>query len=161
MTPPAGLVETPYDDDVRELAQDLGLSLNRARDRFIWAGLQMGDAGPLSVFLLRGYVPGLAVRHHLALMMQPEEALAQTRFTTDQLRYRFEIKSRTGKRGPKRSNFPIKLRDRRLAKRVVDLFEKLGPGSYEAAIKQIADESRKGVQTIRDAYDPRGKKATK
>jgi hypothetical protein len=161
MTPPAGLIETPYDNDVRELAQDLGLSLNRARDRFIWVGLQMGDAGPLSVFLLRGYVPGLAVRHHLALMMTPEEALAQTTIGKDRLPFRFEIKSRTGKRGPKRSNFQKGLRDRRLAERVANQIAKHGPGSYAAAIQQIAGETGKGVQTIRDAYDPRGKKATK
>lgn len=94
-------------------------------------------------------------------MVMPEEALA--RFTTDQLSYRFEIKSRTGKRGPKRSNLPIALRDRRLAKRVANLIAKIGPGSYEAAIKQIADETGWGVQTVRDAYDPhapRGKKTT-
>jgi len=144
---------TPYDDDVRELAHDFGLSLNRARDRFIWAALQMGDAGPLICFLLTGYVPGLAVRQQLALMMAPEGAPGSTPF-------RFEIKSRNGKRGPKRSNFPIGLRDRRLAKRVTDLIAKIGPGSYEAAIKQIADETGLGVQTVRDAYDPRGKKTT-
>jgi hypothetical protein len=154
------MIETPYDDDVRELARDFGLSLDRARDRFIWMGLQMGDPWPLVCFLLRGYVPGLAVRRHLALMMTPEEALAQTRFATDQLRYRFEIKSRTGKRGPKRSNLQIALRNRRLAKRVVDLIAKLGPGSYEAAIKQVADETRRGVQTVRDAYD-HGKETVK
>jgi hypothetical protein len=150
---------TPYDDDVRELAHDFGLSLNRARDRLIWAGLQMGDAGPLCCFLLTGYVPGLAVRQHLALMMAPEEAIARTT-RRDALPFRFEIKSRAGKRGPKRSNFPIGLRDRRLAKRVADLIAKHGPGSYEAAIKQIADETGLGVQTVRDAYDPRGKKTT-
>jgi hypothetical protein len=151
MTNKAGVGETPYDDQVRELAQEFGLSLNRARDRFIWVALQMGDAWPLSVFLLKGYVPGLAVRRHLALMMTPKEALAQTRFTTDQLTYRFEIKSRTGKRGPKRSKFPIALRNRRLAKRVADFIAKQGPGSYEAAIQTVADETHWGVQTIRDA----------
>jgi hypothetical protein len=159
MTSPVG--ETPYDGQVRELAQEFGLSLNRARDRFIWLGLQMGDAGPLSCFLLRGYVPGSPVRQHLALMMTSEEALAQTRFTTDQLRYRFEIKSRTGKRGPKRSNLQIGLRNRRLAKRVVDLIAEIGPGSYEAAIKQVADETHWGPQTVRDAYDGQGKKTAK
>lgn len=39
------LIETPYDDDVRELARDFGLSLDQARDRFILSSLQMGEAG--------------------------------------------------------------------------------------------------------------------
>ncbi len=43
------LIETPYDDDVRELARDFGLSLDQARDRFILSSLQMGEAGPLIV----------------------------------------------------------------------------------------------------------------
>jgi hypothetical protein len=37
---------------------------------------------------------------------------------------------------------------------------KIGSGSYEAAIRQIADETNLGVQTVRDAYDERGKKTT-
>jgi hypothetical protein len=159
MRSPVG--ETPYDDAVRELAQDFGLSLNRARDRFIWVGLQMGDAGPLSCFLLRGYVPGLAVLQVLALMMTREEALAQTTISKDRLRYRFEIKSRSGRRGPKRSNLPIALRNRRLGKRVSNLLETWGPGSYDAAIQQVADETRWGPQTVRDAYDGQGKKTPK
>jgi hypothetical protein len=122
----------------------------------------MGDASPLACFLLVGYVPGLAVRQYLALMMAPEEAIARTT-RSGALPFRLEVRSRAGKRGPKRSNFPIGLRDRRLAKRVADLIAKHGPGSYEAAIKQIADETGLGVQTVRDAYDPhapRGKRTT-
>ena len=152
-TDKAELKETPYDEDVREFARDFGLSLNQTRDRFIWAGLQMGDVGPLVCFLLRGYVPGLTVRHILAFMMTSEEALAQTTIKKELLRFRFEIKSRTGKHGPKRSHFEINLRNRRTAKRVKDLMAKIGPGSYEAAIKQIADETGLGVQTVRDSYD--------
>jgi hypothetical protein len=54
MATPVGkpLGETPFDDDVREWAQDLGLSLNQARDRFILVALQMGNAQPLSVSYL-------------------------------------------------------------------------------------------------------------
>lgn len=159
----AAIIETPYDDYVRELAHEEGLSLNRARDRFIWVALQLGDVGPLTCFLLRGYVPGLAVRHHLALMMTPEEALAQTTIRNELLRFRFEIKSRTRKRGPKRSNLAIGLRDRRLAERVESLKAKHLPGTYEAVIRQIANETGLGVQTVRDAYDQRarqGKKST-
>jgi hypothetical protein len=160
MTDKPELIETPYDDDVRELAHDFGLSLNHARDRFIWVGLQMRDVGPLICFLLMGYVPGLTLRQNLALMMEPEEALAQTSIRKELLRFRFEIKSRTGKRGPKRSNLEVGLRDRRIAKRVRNLMAKIGSGSYEAAIRQIADETNLGVQTVRDAYDERGKKTT-
>lgn len=67
MTPKAVALETPYDDHVRELAHEFGLSLNQARDRFILLGLQMGDAGPLACFLLTGYVPRLAIRQHLCI----------------------------------------------------------------------------------------------
>jgi hypothetical protein len=159
MTKPVG--ETPYDDHVRELAQEFGLSLNSARDRFILMALHMADARPLSCFLTRGYVPALAVRQYLAVMMTPEEGLAQTTIGKKALPYRFEIKSRTGKRGPKGSNLPIALRDRRLAKRVANLIAKHGSGSYDAAIKQVADETHWGAQTVRDAYDGQGKKTAK
>jgi hypothetical protein len=161
MTDKAILKETPYDDDVRELARENGLSLNRARDGFIWAGLQMGDVGPLVCFLLSGYMPGLALRHHLASMIAAKQSLPES--VRRKLCFRFEIRSCTGKRGPRRSNFAIGLRNRQLAKRVKDLMAEFGAGSYEAAIKQVADETGWGKQTVRDSYDERkqqGKKTT-
>jgi hypothetical protein len=145
------LIETPYDDDVRELARDFGLSLDQTRDRFILSALQMGDAGPLICFLLEEYVPGLEVRQHIALMMTNEEALPEALRQT--VRYRFEIKPRSGKPGPKRGHFWKQLRDRNHRKRVKELMEKLGPGSYLAAIKQVAGETGLSEQTIRHAYD--------
>lgn len=154
------LIETPYDGEVREFAREFGLSLDRARDRFIWVALQMGEAAPLVCFLLRGYVPGLPVRHHIALMMTHEEGLPEGLRKT--LNYRFEIKSRNGRRGPKRSNFYIALRKPKHRKLVEGLMEKLGKGSYLTAIKQVADKSRFSEQTIRDAYDQgHGKKSSK
>jgi hypothetical protein len=152
------LIETPYDDDVRELAQEFGLSLDQTRDRFILAALRMGEAGPLICFLLRGYVPGLPVRHHIALIMADEEGLPEGLRNT--LNYHFDIKSRSGRRGPQRGKFETNLRRRKHGKLVKALMEKFGPGSYLAAIKQVAGESGLSEQTIRDAYD-QGKRSSK
>ena len=152
------LIETPYDDDVRELARDFGLSLDQTRDRFILSSLQMGEAGPLICFLLNGYVPGLEVRQHIALMITDEEALPEALRET--VRYRLEIKPRGGKPGPKRGGFWKQLRNRKHSKRVKDLMERLGPGSYLAAIKQVSDETGLSEQTIRHAYD-QGRKSRK
>jgi hypothetical protein len=148
------LGDTPYDEDVRDLAREKCLSLDRARDRFIWVALQMGEVGPLVCFLLRGYVPGLAVRQHVALM------LVDSTSASDNVHYRLVVKSRGGKHGPRRSNFLIALRQRKYRKRVRELMEEFGRGSYLAAIKQVAGESGLSEQTIRDAYD-QGKRSRK
>jgi hypothetical protein len=73
--------------------------------------------------------------------------------------YRFDIKARSGKRGPKRGNFHISLRDYNHWKRVEQLMAKLGPGSYLAAIKQVADEAGLSEQSIRHAYDDLAKRS--
>jgi hypothetical protein len=149
---------TPYDDNVTELAHELGLSLNTARDRFIWMALQHGDVGPLVCFFVLGYVPALWLRQQLAMMLMPEAGLPET--AKKELRFRLEIRARARRRGPRRSKFEIALRDRRLAKHVANLMNKIGPGSYLAAIKQVAEETGWGEQTVRDAYDKRhGKKS--
>src|ERR1700753_1196203 len=93
--------ETPYDDEVRDIAREFSLSLNRARDRLIWAALQMGHTGPLVCFLLRGYVPGLAVRQHIAVMMPRQEGLPES--IKEVVHYRFDINPRSGKRGPRQN----------------------------------------------------------
>lgn len=149
-------IDTPHDDDVREFQQELGLSLDQTRDRFIVAALQMGEVGPLVCFLAMGYVPGLAVRQHVALMMLPNEGVPPTR--RQPLKYRFEIKSRSGKRGPRRGNFFKDLRNRKYANRVKELMEKRGPGTYDAAISEIALDTGFSKPTIRKAYDKRSSK---
>jgi hypothetical protein len=141
---------------VREFQQELGLSLDRTRDRFIWAALLMGEVGPLVCFLAMGYVPGLAVRQHVALMMLPNEGVPPTR--RQPLEYRFEIKSRSGKRGPRRGSFFKWLRDRKCAERVKELMKGYGPGSYDAAVRQIALDTGLSKPTIRNAYDKRSSK---
>lgn len=52
--------DNPYDDDVRSFSQEFGLSLDDARDRFIWVALQSGDTGPLICFLIEGPKPPLS-----------------------------------------------------------------------------------------------------
>lgn len=94
----------------------------------------------------------------------PETASLKRSFRTPHA-YRFQLKSR-GKPGPSRSKFGISLRNRRIATRVAELISRHGPGSYDAAIKTVADETGKGEQTIRDAYDrtrksDQGKRSTK
>jgi len=117
---------------VEEWAREKGWTLDEARDRVIWVGLQMGDVGPLVCFLVQGYVPTLHVRQYLGLMFAPDQALSE-RLRKD-LPFRLVVKSRSGKRGPNRSNFVIALRNRRIAKSVETLMGQIGSGSYDAAI---------------------------
>src|SRR5262245_53419956 len=145
------LEDTPYDGDVKEWAREKGWTLDKARDQLIWAGLQMGDVGPLVCFLIQGHVPTLYLRQHIGLMLGPDQALSE-RLRKD-VPFLLEIKSRTGKRGPKRRSFEVALRNRRIAKSVEKLMAQIGPGSYDAAIKQVAAETQRGEQTVRDAYD--------
>jgi hypothetical protein len=147
--------DTPYDSDIAELADELDLPIDTIRDRFILLALDKGDPGPLCCFLIRGYVPGLAVRQRIGLMIAPEEALKQLHKRPP---YRFEIKS--PKRGPHNSTFNKMIRDRKLAKYVANLVAMWGPGTYDAAIKTVANHTGFGQQTVRDAYDA-GKRSSK
>ena len=156
-------MDTPYDDDVEAIAKDKGLSIDVARDRFIWVALQLGDAGPLRCFLLRGYVPPLRLRKWLGMMMLPEGAISLVPKIKQELRFRFDIKSRDRKRGPVKRKFKIARRNDQLATAVRSIIEMHGRGSYDAAIKTVASETGCSEQTVRDAYDKtrRGKRSAK
>jgi hypothetical protein len=150
---------TPYDDEIEAIAKDKGLSIDEARDGYIWMALRCGDANPIACFLLSGYVPGLGLRRCLGAMLAPEKALSGSKL----LQFRFDIKSRNGKRGPVKSKFKIARRNDQLAAAVRSLIEMYGPGSYDAAIKIVASASGLSEQTVRDAYDKtrQGKRSAK
>jgi hypothetical protein len=77
-------------------------------------------------------------------MMVPNEMTQHEDFPKEVLRtvrFRFEIKARSGKRGPKRNNFRISLRNYKHRKRVKDLIAQHGRGSYLAAINHVAKET--------------------
>jgi len=155
-------LETPYDEEISDWALEKGLSLDQARDRFIFAALEMGDVAPLCCFLLRGYVPALAVRQHIGLMLAREQSLADS--IRARVHYRLEIKPRLLRRGPRRDKFEVALRNRRLGRRMAKLIEEIGPGSYLSAAKTVSAETGWSEQTVRDAYDDqpaKGKRSTK
>jgi len=151
---------SPYDDDIENMARERGWSEDEARDRFIWTALHFGDVAPLCYFLLQGLVPAVYVRELLALMLTPELAGGPTDFreVAERLKFqdvpfRLEIKSRTGRRGPKSNNFNVAWRNWHIAQDVEKLMKEHGPGSYDAAIKQVAAKKRLTERTVRDAYD--------
>jgi hypothetical protein len=150
---------TPYDDEIDAIAKDKGLSIDEARDGYIMMALRCGDANPIACFLLSGYEPGLWLRRCLGAMLAPEKALSDSKL----LQFRFDIKSRNGKRGPVKSKFKKARRNDRLATAVRLLMDRYGPGSYDAAIKTVASETGLSEQTVRDAYDEtrRGKRSAK
>jgi hypothetical protein len=147
--------DTPYDIEVDVFAKLYGLSIDQARDSFIWAGLQYGDEGPLVCFLARGYVPGLELLQNLALMMTPGEALPELK---QELRFRLVMKARNGTSGPVKSRFNTARRNWQLAFLVRSHMKVHGRGSYDAAIKTVASKRGEKEQTVRDAYDSLARK---
>ena len=154
---------TPYDDEIEAIAKDKGLSIDEARDGFIWVALRCGDSDPLMCFLLSGYVPDLWLRKWLGIMLAPEKVLTESDILKQELQFRFNIQSRNGKRGPVKSRFKIARRNDQLAAGVRFQIEMHGRGSYDAAIKTVASETGCSEQTVRDAYDKtrRGKRSAK
>jgi hypothetical protein len=142
---------TPYDFDVEALAKQNAWSIDKARDGFIYLGLQYGDVGPLFCFLVGGHVPGLELRQTLAVMLSPEAVWPDVH--KQKLRFRLIMKARNGKRGPVKSKFNNFLRNGKLALLVRSYMKVHGRGTYDAAIKTVASKCGEKEQTVRDAYD--------
>src|SRR5262249_14173518 len=150
-------MESPYDDRIEHMAGENGWGLEEARNRFIWTALHYGDVDPLCYFLLRGLGPAVYVRRFLALMLIPglagafKEVAEELKF--QDVQFRLEVKSRTGKRGPKRNNFDVAHRNWRIGRDVEKRMKEIGRGSYASAIKDVAAKTGRSEQTVRDAYD--------
>ena len=146
--------DNPWDSEAAWIAREEGGLVNEFYDRVILRLLRLGGSRPLADFLLKGHEPGPTVRRYIALMMLNRDDFANRSpadsnlFPDDEMPFRFDIKSRSGKKG--RHFEPEK-------QQVAQLAPTLG---YEAAIARVKEAINEsggavGEQTIRDAYDQR------
>jgi hypothetical protein len=109
-----------------------------------------GDLRPLADAILKGREIDEAVLNALALMILEDDAVPAS--LKDRTPYRLESKRRFGKPGrPKKpENF---VRDLVIRTRVDKRIKELGPGTYDASIKDVAERTGHSERVVRNAYD--------
>ena len=80
-------------------------------------------------------------------MLQPGD------FDRAKVPYELKTQSRTGRRGRRKAPPEKELRDWLIFKNVEKRMSEIGRGSYDAAIKEVADLDGLDVYTVRRAYD--------
>jgi hypothetical protein len=134
---------TPWDFEVKLRALLSGISSDEASDRTIIKWLMSGDLRPLASILLQRRIPGQLVLTYLALMMldQDVEGLAP-----------YQLKAVPRKSG--RPKQPEKfVRDLVIGRLVDKRIKELGPGTYDASIKDVAKTTGQSERVVRNAYD--------
>ena len=120
-----------------------GVSSDEASDRTIIKWLMSGDLRPLASLLLERRTPGQLVLTYLALMMldQDVEGLVP---------YRLKAVPRKAGRPKQPENF---VRDVVIHNLVDRRIKELGPGTYDASIKDVAKSKCLSERLVRNAYD--------
>ena len=120
-----------------------GMSSDEASDRTIINWLMSGDLRPLASMLLERRTPGQLVLTYLALMMldQDVEGLVP---------YRLKAVPRKAGRPKQPENF---VRDLVIHNLVDRRIKELGPGTYDASIKDVAERAGLSERLVRNAYD--------
>jgi hypothetical protein len=134
---------TPWDFEAKLRALLNGVSSDEASDQTIIKWLMSGDLRPLASTLLERQRPGRLVLTYLALMMldQDVEGLVP---------YRLKAVPRKAGRRKQPENF---VRDLVIHRLVDNRIRELGPGAYDASIKDVAEKTRHSERVVRDAYD--------
>src|SRR5262245_59515644 len=133
----------PWDFEAKLRALLNGVSSDEASDQTIIKWLMSGDLRPLAWKLLLRRKPGELVLTYLALMMldQDVEGLVP---------YRLKAVPRK----PGRRKQPEKfVRDLVIHRLVDNRIRELGPGTYDASIKDVAKRTRQSERVVRNAYD--------
>lgn len=120
-----------------------GMSSEEAADRTIIEWLMSGDLRPLASMLFERRTPGQSVLTFLALMMldQDVEGVAP---------YRLKAVPRKAGRPKQPENF---VRDLVIHNLVDRRIKELGPGTYDASIKDVAERAGLSERLVRNAYD--------
>ena len=120
-----------------------GMSSEEAADRTIIEWLMSGDLRPLASMLFERRTPGQLVLTLLALMMldQDVEGVAP---------YRLKAVPRKAGRPKQPENF---VRDLVIHNLVDRRIKELGPGTYDASIKDVAERAGLSERLVRNAYD--------
>ena len=120
---------------------------SRVEDLVILKYLMAGDTRVLAWFLLDGYTPSPGMLKFIGQMLEPGSQ------PTDKVPFELVAKSRTPERGRPPKGPEQELRDLLIYSRVTELIERDGPGSYEAAIDEVASLDGLERSTVRRAYD--------
>jgi hypothetical protein len=130
----------PWDFEAKLLTLLSGMSSDAASDKTIIYWLMSGDLRPLA---LERRIPGQLVLTYLALMMldQDVEGLVP---------YRLKVVPRKAGRPKQPENFGRDLAIRTL---VDNRIKELGPGTYDASIKDVAERTGHSERLVRNAYD--------
>src|SRR5262245_52637616 len=133
----------PWDLEAKLLALLSGMSSDEASDRTIIYWLMSGDLRPLASILFERRIPGQLVLTYLALMMldQDVEGLAP---------YRLKLVPRKAGRPKQPENF---VRDLVLSRLVKKRIKELGPGNYDASIKDVAKRIRHSERLVQNANE--------
>lgn len=133
----------PWDFEAKLLTLLSGMSSDEASDKTIINWLMSGDLRPLAAMLLERRIPGQLVLTYLALMMldQDVEGLVP---------YRLKAVPRKAGRPKQPENF---VRDLVIRTLVDKQIKELGPGTYEASIKDVAERTGHSERVVRNAYD--------
>jgi hypothetical protein len=119
-----------------------------AIDLVIVRYLRFGDTRALAWWLDEGHTPSPATFKYIACMLQPGSGAS-----TKSLPYELIAKSRTPKRGRPPKGPEPDLRDWLIYKNVQRLMDEKGPGTYDAAIRQIADLDGLNQAAVKRAYE--------
>src|SRR5262245_3447044 len=135
--------DPPWDFEAKLLALLSGMSFDEASDKIIIHWLDSGDFRPLAWKLLERRIPGQLVLTYLALMMldQDVEGLVP---------YQLKTVPRKAGRRKQPENF---VRDLVIRTLVDKRIKELGPGTYDASIKDVAERTGHSERLVRNAYD--------
>lgn len=120
---------------------------NSTIDLVITRYLMSGDVRPLAWWLQEGHVPGSDLLNYISAMLSPGNA------STKNLPFELNTKSRTAKRGRPPKGPEEKIRDMLTFLQVEAIMERGGRGSYDSALKEVAELQGLELPTIKRAYD--------
>jgi len=135
--------DPPWDLEAKLLALLSGMSFDEASDKIIIHWLDSGDLRPLAWKLLERRRPGQLVLTYLALMMLDQDVEGR-------VPYRLKTVLRKAGRRKQPENF---VRDLVIRTLVDKRIKELGPGSYDASIKDVAKRTNHSERVVRNAYD--------
>jgi len=120
----------------------------KAIDLVIVRYLRFGDTRALAWWLYEGHTPSPTTLKYIACMMQPGSGAS-----TKSLPYELIAKSRTPKRGRPTKRPEADLQDWLIYENVQRLIDEAGPGTYDAAIRQIAALDGLNQAAVKRAYE--------
>ena len=120
----------------------------KAIDLVIVRYLRFGDTRALAWWLYEGHTPSPTTLKYIACMLQPGSG-ASTKLSP----YELISKSRTPKRGRPPKGPEADLRDWLIYKNVKHFMDEAGPGSYDAAIRDIATLQGLNQAVVKRGYE--------